>query len=59
MEQIEQADELYDFLYKDANRIASYYAQIFKGRLSSLEKTATERRRAAYGTGPQRYALSA
>lgn len=44
MEQIEQQGELYDFLYKDANRIASYYAQIFNGRLSSLEKMATERK---------------
>ncbi len=44
MEQIEQQAELYDFLYKDVNRIASYYAQIFNGRLSSLEKTATERK---------------
>ena len=43
MEQDEQAVELYDFLYKDAGRIASYYAQIFSGRLSSLEETDSER----------------
>ncbi|HRH44691.1 MAG TPA: hypothetical protein PKY82_23845, partial [Pyrinomonadaceae bacterium] len=30
---------LYDFLYRDNNRISSYYAQIFNGRLSILEET--------------------
>jgi hypothetical protein len=30
---------LYDFLYKDSARIASYYAQLFSGRLSSLEQS--------------------
>lgn len=44
MEQIEHQDELYDFLYRDSNRLASYYAQIFKGQLSSVERTATERK---------------
>lgn len=34
---------LYDFLYRDAGRMASYYAQIFSGRLSSLEQTDTDR----------------
>lgn len=34
---------LYDFLYRDAGRMASYYAQIFSGRLSSLEQTDSER----------------
>ena len=34
---------MYDFLYRDAGRIASYYAQIFSGRLASLEQTASER----------------
>lgn len=35
---------LYDFLYKDSDRINSYYAQIFHGRLSSVEQTDAERR---------------
>jgi hypothetical protein len=34
---------LYDFIYRDSGRIASYYAQIFGGRLSSLEETDSER----------------
>ena len=34
---------LYDFLYRDSNRITSYYAQIFGGQLSSIEKTDSER----------------
>ena len=34
---------LYDFLYRNAGRMASYYAQIFSGRLSSLEQTDAER----------------
>jgi hypothetical protein len=38
-----QPGGLYDFLYRDSSRIASYYAQIFHGRLSSLEETATDR----------------
>jgi len=29
---------LYDFLYRDSSRIGSYYAQIFSGRLSSIER---------------------
>ncbi len=44
MEQIEQLDALYDFLYRDSNRIASYYSQIFRGHLSSMEKSVSERR---------------
>ena len=44
MEQIEQQVTLYDFLYKDVNRLASYYAQLFKGKLLSLEKAVIERR---------------
>lgn len=31
--------ELYDFLYRDLERIGSYYAQLFGGRLSQIEKT--------------------
>lgn len=34
---------LYDFLYKDAERIASYYAQLFAGRLSSVEHATSNR----------------
>jgi len=32
---------LYDFLYRDSSRIASYYAQLFSGRLTSLEELDT------------------
>lgn len=38
MAQEEQAAELYDFLYRDSNRLTSYYSQIFQGKLSSLEE---------------------
>jgi hypothetical protein len=38
-----QPGGLFDFLYRDSNRITSYYAQIFGGRLSSLEETDSER----------------
>jgi hypothetical protein len=34
---------LYDFLYRDSNRITSYYAQIFGGQLSSIETSDSER----------------
>lgn len=43
MEAEEQTGALYDFLYRDSNRIASYYAQLFGGRLSSFEETDTTR----------------
>ena len=43
MEPDEPPAALYDFLYRDAGRLASYYAQIFSGRLSSLEETDAER----------------
>lgn len=33
---------LYDFLYKDSQRIDSYYAQIFRGLLTSVEDSKTE-----------------
>jgi hypothetical protein len=36
-------DALYDFLYRDSSRIASYYAQIFTGLLTTLEETESER----------------
>lgn len=38
-----QVDEFYDFLYRDANRLASYYAQIFSGRLASIEHTDSDK----------------
>lgn len=38
----QQPSELYDFLYRDAERIASYYAQIWNGRLLSVEETSSE-----------------
>jgi hypothetical protein len=34
---------LYDFLYRDSSRIASYYAQIFSGHLTSFEEVESER----------------
>lgn len=34
----EQAVEFYDFLYRDSNRLTSYYSQIFQGRLTSIEE---------------------
>ena len=43
MDQDVQTDVLYDFLYRDSGRIGSYYAQIFGGKLSSFEKTESER----------------
>jgi hypothetical protein len=43
MEPEETQAELYDFLYRDAGRLASYYAQLFSGRLTSLEETDTIR----------------
>lgn len=35
--------ELYDFLYRDYSRLSSYYAQIFRGKLASLEETYTDK----------------
>lgn len=37
-----QPSELYDFAYRDSERIASYYAQIWNGRLLSVEQTSSE-----------------
>lgn len=34
-------DSLYDFIYRDVNRINSYYAQLFSGRLVSRERLDT------------------
>ena len=43
MADIEPPVVLYDFLYRDTNRISSYYAQMFKGHLLSTERsTATK-----------------
>jgi hypothetical protein len=43
VEQDVQTDALYDFLYRDSNRIGSLYAQIFGGKLSSFEQSKSER----------------
>jgi hypothetical protein len=43
MEQDDQPAALYDFLYRDSSRIASYYAQIFSGHLTTLEEVESER----------------
>ncbi len=43
MAQDEHPAELYDFLYRDTNRLASYYAQIFRGKLSILEESDSEK----------------
>jgi hypothetical protein len=42
-EPAERPDALYDFLYKDIGRIASYYAQVFRGRLTGVEESASDR----------------
>ena|SRR5882724_1298954 len=42
-EPAEHPDVLYDFLYKDIGRIASYYAQVFRGRLTGLEESSSDR----------------
>ena len=34
---------LYDFIYRDPTRVASYYAQLFKGRLTGIERTDTSK----------------
>jgi hypothetical protein len=47
----EQADVLYDFLYRDAGRLSSYYAQLFSGRLASLEETEADTRRKSRDAG--------
>jgi hypothetical protein len=45
----EQTATLYDFLYRDPGRLASYYAQIFGGHLSAVEETDSERSAKAKG----------
>jgi len=42
-EPVERPDVLYDFLYKDIGRIASYYAQVFRGRLIGQEESSSDR----------------
>jgi hypothetical protein len=42
-EPAEHPDILYDFLYKDIGRIASYYAQVFRGRLTVVEESSSDR----------------
>ena len=42
-EPAEHPDVLYDFLYKDIGRIASYYAQVFRGRLTGVEESLSDR----------------
>jgi hypothetical protein len=36
-------ESLFDFLYRDTNRINSYYAQLFQGKLSALERVDSTR----------------
>lgn len=49
MEREEQTATLYDFLYKDTSRLASYYAQVFGGKLASSERSDTVRNQEAKG----------
>lgn len=51
MEPAEQPVELYDFLYRDPSRISSYYAQLFNGRLTGIEKNTSERSSKDLGAG--------
>ena len=44
-----QTDVLYDFLYRDTSRIGSYAAQVFGGKLSSFERSESERESADKG----------
>ena len=48
---LESALPLYDFLYRDANRIASFYAQLFGGRLSSLQEGTSQSQAIERGGG--------
>ena len=43
MEENEHPVEFYDFLYRDRERLVSYYAQIFKGKLLSTEHTSSQK----------------
>ena len=42
--------ELYDFLYRDASRLASYYAQLFGGRLNLTEESEGTQKASDYST---------
>lgn len=44
MTQEKQPAGLYDFLYRDQSRFGSFYAQLFAGRLSAIERSSSERR---------------
>ncbi|HEX2866513.1 MAG TPA: hypothetical protein VHO03_05705 [Ignavibacteriales bacterium] len=46
-----QAVSLYDFLYKDLSKISSYYAQVFSGHLTKIEKTSSSDESLAKNTG--------
>src|SRR5580658_8921076 len=43
MDREEPAVRLYDFLYRDQARFGSFYAQLFEGRLSAIERSSSER----------------
>jgi hypothetical protein len=43
MESEEPPVELFDFIYRDTSRFNSYYAQLFSGRLASIERTDSDR----------------
>lgn len=46
---------LYDFIYRDTNRLNSYYAQLFSGRLISREKSDTNTETQEKGGGISTY----
>jgi hypothetical protein len=54
----DQPTEIYDFLYRDSDRIASYYAQIWNGRLLSVEESSTESQRPEESTKANAQLLS-
>lgn len=59
MAEEEQTYQLYDFLYRDSSRIASYYAQRFSGRLSSFEETHTDTKKGKLDVGVDVHFVSA
>jgi hypothetical protein len=54
----DQPTEIYDFLYGDSDRIASYYAQIWNGRLLWVEESSTESQRTEESTKANAQLLS-
>ena len=44
MDHEEPAANLHDFLYRDQARFGSFYAQLFEGKLSTIERSSSERR---------------